>query len=124
MLSKIALLQLLHEWLQLIRESQLRKEEAETKPFGTFYFLPKPGFPKYDLSERNLHEQDGNAAPGGKDRESAVRHFRMKFTPLESFQKRVNNYFAHFEPSLLNEGVDFGELITVTMGTEQGEDMP
>lgn len=83
------------EWITLVRESILREESIEIPHVGTFQCKP--------LSET-----------GGDEK-----RFLIDFTPLEKLRRGVNNYFAHFEPTPLNEGVTFNELPIVKMGEEQ-----
>ena len=82
------------EWITLVRESILREESIEIPHVGTFQCKP--------LSE-----------PGGDEK-----RFLIDFTPSEKLRRGVNSYFAHFEPTLLNEGVTFNELPVVKMGEE------
>lgn len=86
---------LLSEWITLVRESILREESIEIPHVGTFQCK--------SLSETGDDEK----------------RFLIDFTPLEKLRRGVNNYFAHFEPTPLNEGVTFNELPVVKMGEEQ-----
>ncbi|MDD3333205.1 MAG: hypothetical protein PHY68_03330 [Proteiniphilum sp.] len=99
--------QFIQEWLTLIRDTLLRQEGVESHPFGIFECLAagddEPGQPANDNGE--------------------VESFRIHFTPSDSLQKSVNSFFAHFEPSLLNEGVMFDELATVNIGEEKLDDL-
>ncbi len=99
--------QFLEEWIALIRESLLREDAVDTPHFGTFHCKPigenKPTPPSADSGETAF--------------------FRIDFTPSDSLQKRVNTYFAHFEPTLLNEGVSFGELPVVKQGEGKKDEL-
>lgn len=86
---------LLSEWITLVRESILREESIEIPHVGTFQC-------------KSLSETGGDE-----------KRFLIDFTPLEKLRRGVNNYFAHFEPTPLNEGVTFNELPIVKMGEEQ-----
>jgi len=98
--------QLIREWITLISESLLREESVATPHFGTF--------------ECTMLSDNDPAHPATANGD--VHQFRIGFTPSESLQKSVNSYFAHFEPTLLNEGVTFSELPVVTLGEEKKDD--
>lgn len=85
---------LLSEWITLVRESILREESIEIPHVGTFQCK--------SLSETGDDEK----------------RFLIDFTPSDKLRRGVNNYFAHFEPTPLNEGVTFNELPVVKMGEE------
>lgn len=82
------------EWLALVRESILRDENIEIPHVGTFQCKP--------LSETSHDEE----------------RFLITFIPSELLRRGVNSYFAHFEPTLLNEGITFDALPVVKMGEE------
>ena len=82
------------EWLTLVSESILREESIEIPHIGTFQCKP--------LSEASHDEE----------------RFLITFNPSALLRRGVNSYFAHFEPTLLNEGITFDELVVVKMGEE------
>ena len=86
---------LLSEWITLVRESILREESIEIPHVGTFQC-------------KSLSETGGDE-----------KRFLIDFTPSEKLRRGVNSYFAHFEPTPLNEGFTFTELPVVKMGEEQ-----
>ena len=86
---------LLSEWITLVRESILREESIEIPHVGTFQC-------------KSLSETGGDE-----------KRFLIDFTPSDKLRRGANSYFAHFEPTLLNEGVTFNELPVVKMGEEQ-----
>lgn len=88
---------LLSEWITLVRESILRDESIEIPHLGTFQCK--------QLSDSSNDEE----------------RFLITFNPSEKLHRGVNSYFAHFEPTLLNEGVTFDELTTVTSGATTNE---
>ncbi|MDD2327654.1 MAG: HU family DNA-binding protein [bacterium] len=91
---------LIIEWCGLVRKSLLQEETVESLPFGRFDCKPVTvGDPAIAAVE-----------------EGAAGYFRITFTPSVGLQRSVNTLFAHFEPTLLNEGVTFDELSTVTLG--------
>ena len=85
---------LLSEWITLVRESILREESIEIPHVGTFQC-------------KSLSETGGDE-----------KRFLIDFTPSDKLRRGANSYFAHFEPTLLNEGVTFNELPVVKMGEE------
>ena len=82
------------EWLTPVRESILRDESIELPHLGTFQCKP--------LSETSHDEE----------------RYLITFIPSELLRRGVNSYFAHFEPTLLNEGITFDALPVVKMGEE------
>lgn len=85
---------LLSEWITLVRESILREESIEIPHVGTFQC-------------KSLSETGGDEE-----------RFLITFIPSELLRRGVNSYFAHFEPTLLNEGITFDALPVVKMGEE------
>lgn len=92
----------IEEWIAIITDVVAEKGKLEVNDFGTF-----------SLAQCREEETNASIAAG----ESEVPCFyRVDFTPHDTLRKSVNSSFIHFEPSLLNEGVTFGDLPEVEEG--------
>jgi len=99
---------LLKEWIAVVSDSLSEKEQLEVQGFGLFRIS--------QIRENDTTEQ----LETGID--AVTRFYRIDFTPAERLKNGVNSFFAHFEPSLLNEGVTFDALPEVITG-ESGSDV-
>lgn len=98
---------LLKEWIAVITETLPEKEQVEVPGFGLFSFYP--------IRENETVEQIE------KEVDPVTRYYRVGFTPTETLKNGVNSFFAHFEPSLLGEGVTFDALPEVITGQSGSE---
>lgn len=99
---------LLKEWIAVITDTLPEKEQVEVPGFGLFSFSP--------IRENDTVEQMEKGV------DPVTRYYRVGFTPAETLKNGVNSFFAHFEPSLLSEGVTFDALPEVITG-ESGDEV-
>lgn len=99
---------LLKEWIAVITDTLPEKEQVEVPGFGLFSFFP--------IREDDTVEQMEKGV------DPVTRYYRVGFTPVDTLKNGVNSFFAHFEPSLLGEGVTFDALPEVITG-ESGDEV-
>jgi|AGTN01.3.fsa_nt_gi Bacterial nucleoid DNA-binding protein len=99
----------LKEWIAAISESLLETGQVEVNDFGVFRLMRV----RENETEKFISE--------GK--EQLPIYYQIRFAPDEVLRKAINIPFAHFEPTLLNEGVVLPDIPEIAVG-EAEEEMP
>lgn len=99
------------ELFAVISENIEKKDSVRIKDFGTFKLVKVNSRKSVDVNT-------------GEDIEIPA-HYKLGFTPDKSLRDRINAPFAHFETTLLNDGVNFEdtEELSETLETLVNEDV-